>query len=177
MRIEGKSIFQMVIRPAIAADFEAIAAVQTESWQDTYRNNLPEEYLCGPIVDDLKDHWSKLTIETKDVVLVADDNGVVGFIAIWCRPDPYIDNLHVKPSHRSMGLGALLMKSAARKLIQQGHKTAYLWVVESNERAIRFYTRLGGIPTDKALKDLFGHDVPNIRIEWSNLENMCTGSV
>ena len=166
----------MLIRPATSVDSQAIAAVQTESWRDTYSDNLPEKYLAGPLVRDLEHHWRKWDVESNDLVLVADDDGVVGFLAIWCRPEPYIDNLHVKPSRRSTGLGASLMRSAARELIQRGHVTAYLWVVESNERAIRFYERLGGVATDRALKNLLGYDVPNVKIVWRNLESMCADS-
>jgi ribosomal protein S18 acetylase RimI-like enzyme len=101
--------------------------------------------------------------------LVAEDNGIIGFIAVWCRPNPFIDNLHVKPSRRSNKVGSTLLKSAARRLMQLGHRTAYLWVVASNERALRFYTRLGGVCSDRAMKNLFGHEVPNIKVEWSDI--------
>jgi hypothetical protein len=65
------------------------------------------------------------------------------------------------------------MKSAAQQLIEQGHQTAYLWVVESNKRAIQFYQRLGGVCTDRALKDLFGYKVSTVKIEWSDIAVIC----
>jgi ribosomal protein S18 acetylase RimI-like enzyme len=154
----------MNIRRAQRSDVPAIAAVQAESWRDTYSGVLPEEYLASQITGDLERHWSEMEIQPVDVVLVAEDNTIIGFIAVWCRPDPFIDNLHVKPSKRSNRVGSALMKWAAQQLIQQGHKTAYLWLLESNERAIRFYERLGGIRTDQALKNLFGHEVPSVKV-------------
>jgi len=37
------------------------------------------------------------------------------------------------------------MAAVAEQLISRGHKTAYLWVFDSDSRAIRFYERLGGV--------------------------------
>ena len=164
----------MNIRRAQSSDLTLIAAVQAESWRDTYSGVLPEEYLADQITEDLKRHWTDVEIQPDDVVLVAEDDGVIGFIAVWCRPDPFIDNLHVKPSKRSKRVGSTLMKSAAQQLIQQGHKTAYLWVVASNERAIRFYERLGGVRTDRALKNLLKHEVLNVKVVWSDTSVLCT---
>lgn len=164
----------MNIRRAQRSDLPALAALQARSWQDTYSDVLPAASLAHQITIDLEHHWQQLEIQPEDVVLVAEDNGLVGFIAIWCRPVPYIDNLHVKPSQRSRGVGSALMQSAAQRLMQQGHQTAYLWVVESNVRAIQFYERLGGVCTDQALKDLFGYKVSSVKVEWSDISVMCT---
>jgi ribosomal protein S18 acetylase RimI-like enzyme len=165
----------MNIRHAQSSDFPLIAAVQSESWQDAYSGVLPEAYIGGQISEDLRRHWDAVEIQSGDVVLVAEDDeisGIIGFIAIWCRPDPFIDNLHVKPSRRSQKIGTTLLISAVQLLMHQGHKTAYLWVVESNIRAIRFYERLGGVCTDRALKNLYGHAVLNIKIEFNDLHQL-----
>ena len=164
----------MNIRRAQGTDLPFIAAIQAESWRDTYSGVLPEEYLADQVTEDLKRHWKEVEIQKDDVVLVAEDNGIIGFIAIWCRPDPLIDNLHVKPSKRSKGVGSTLMKSATQQLIHKGHKTAHLWVVANNERAIRFYERLGGVCTGRKLKNLLKHEVLNVKIVWSDISIICT---
>ena len=107
----------MNIRRAQSSDIPLIAAVQTASWQDTYSGVLPEAYLAGQISEDLVLHWSAVEIQAEDVVLVAEDDGIIGFIAIWCRPDPFIDNLHVKPSRRSQKIGTTLLISTAQLLL------------------------------------------------------------
>jgi ribosomal protein S18 acetylase RimI-like enzyme len=159
----------MIIRSARDSDLPAIAALQAQSWQDTYSDVFPAAYLAHGITGDLERHWRELEILPGDVVLVAEEDGMIGFIAVWCRPAPYIDNLHVKPSLRSTGVGSALMNAATEQLIQQGHRTAYLWVVESNKRAIQFYERLGGVCTERAIKDLFGHKVSTVKIEWPDI--------
>ena len=159
----------MQIRPAQQSDLEPIAALHAESWRDAYSDVLPKQYLADQLGADLLHHWRTAEIRSSDVLLVAEDHGIIGFIAVWCRPEPFIDNLHVKPANRSERVGSSLMKSAAKTLIQSGHKTAHLWVVESNQRAIHFYERLGGVCTDRELKKLFGHMVPNVKVVWSDI--------
>ena len=166
----------MVIRPARQADLRDIAALHTESWRDAYGDVLPKRYLHDQLATDLQRHWSSVEIRPNDVVLVAEDRGMIGFIAVWCRLDPFIDNLHVKPSKRSNRIGSNLIRLAARQLLLLGHQTAYLWVVSSNQRAIRFYESLGGVCTERVLKNLFGFEVPNTKVEWSDIAVICTGT-
>ncbi len=163
----------MKIRRAQQSDLAHIAALHAESWRDAYSDVLPGQYLAEQLAVDLQRHWSAVEIRPEDVVLVAEDDGIIGFIAIWCRFEPFIDNIHVKPSKRSRRIGSALMKSAVSRLIRAGHRTAYLWVVESNQRAIRFYQKLGGVCADRKLKNLFGHRVPNVKMVWSDITILC----
>ena len=163
----------MKIRRAAQSDFQSIAAIHAESWKDSYADDLPATFLTGRIDRVLVQHWSEFEIQRDDVVLVAEEGSLVGFAAIWCRPIPFIDNLHVIPSQRSKGIGNALMKAAAKELIHKGHQTAYLWVFESNEKAIRFYERLGGVQKEQALKSVFRHKVLSRKIEWDDLSVIC----
>ena len=165
------------IRHFRPSDRPHIAALQIKSWQDSYVGALPETYLTGQLAEDLEHHWHKVQIQPQDIVLVAEEKGIIGFIAVWCRPQPYIDNLHVKPSERSKGIGSRLMVSAAHQMIRQGHKTAYLWVVASNTQAIQLYERSGGVCTEHAVKDIFGHKVPSTKIEWSDISVLCSNTI
>ena len=61
------------------------------------------------------------------------------------------------------------MKAVAQELTQKEHKKAYLWVFESNEKAIRFYERLGGTQKEQGPKNIFGYEVPSRKIEWDDL--------
>jgi len=163
----------MKIRHATKSDLHDIAAVHIESWKDVYTDVLPAEFLNGQINRDFLQHWSEIDIQTEDIVLVAEELSIVGFIAVWCRPTPFIDNLHVRPSQRSKKVGSALMRAAARELISRGHQTAYLWVFESNQKAIRFYERFGGVRKEKAIKTVFGYDVLSRKIEWAELSVIC----
>ncbi|MGD8962400.1 MAG: GNAT family N-acetyltransferase [Desulfobacterales bacterium] len=167
----------MNIRHFRRSDRPQIAAVQIESWKDTYAGVLPAAYLANQVAAELKHHWSEVEIQPEDIVRVAEDDGIIGFISVWCRPDPFIDNLHVKPAMRSKGIGSKLMASAARQMIRQGHGSAYLWVFEKNQRAIQLYERLGGIRTEHAVKNIFGHKLPSVKMVWSDISVLCPNTI
>lgn len=61
------------------------------------------------------------------------------------------------------------MKATAQELVKKGYNSTYLWVFESNEKAIRLYKRLGGAQTERASKNVFGYEVPSRKIEWVDL--------
>jgi len=159
----------MKIRRAAPSDFQSIAAIHAESWKDSYADELPAEFLAGRIDRVLVRYWREIEIQREDVVLVAEEDSLAGFAAIWCRPIPFLDNLHVIPSQRSQGVGSALMRAAAKELIRKGHQTAYLWVFENNKRALRFYERLGGVQKEQARKSVFGYKVPSRKIIWDDL--------
>ena len=95
-------------------------AIHVESWKDAYSGVMPAEFMAGQIDRDLAQHWREIGIQNQDIVWVAEDDSLVGFVAVWCRPIPFIDNLHVIPSHRSKKIGSALMNAAAKELIKKG---------------------------------------------------------
>ena len=160
----------MHIRPAGDDDRAAIAALQAASWKDAYRGLLTDSYFENDVASDLLAHWQAVALRCQDVVLVAEEGGTAaGFIAVWCDPDPYIDNLHVLPDWRAKGTGRRLMQAAAARLIALGHTTAYLWVLEDNPRAFRFYEGLGGRRAERAGKEIFGQVLPSWKITWPDI--------
>ena len=161
------------IRPATKSDLQDIISIHVESWKDAYADVLPAEFIAGQLHRELARHWRETEIQNQDIVLVAEQDSLVGFAAVWCRPVPFIDNLHVRPAHRSKKIGSTLMQAVAIELIKKGHRTAYLWVFESNEKAIRFYEGLGGTQKELAGKNIFGYEVPSRKIEWDALARIC----
>ena len=168
-----KEEISMIIRKARRRDFDHIAALQIENWKDAYSEILPNTYLTGHLTNDITRHWHEAEILSKDVVLVAEKTDITGFIAVWCRPDPYIDNLHVRKNKRSQRIGTTLLILAFQELIRHGHRSVYLWVVENNIHAIRFYKKHGGIVAEHAFKDLFGHPVKSTKVVWPDISRIC----
>lgn len=162
------------IRKARRRDLAAIARLHALSWRDSYRGLLSDDYLENEVDQELRRHWTEARIEPNDLVLVAEgqNGGILGFIAVWCRPEPFIDNLHVTPDGRSQGVGTRLMAAAARCLLERGKSTAFLWVFEDNRRAVAFYERLGGKRTDRTIKPVFGNEVVQLKLEWTDLTEL-----
>jgi ribosomal protein S18 acetylase RimI-like enzyme len=166
----------LIIRFAKRTDLPRIAEIQFASWKDAYAEVLPADYRNGQMAADLRARWESADIRPDDVMLVAEKTAVIGFIAVWCRPDPFIDNLHVIAGERSCGVGAALMRSAAGRLSRMGRTAAHLWAVEQNPRAIRFYLRLGGIRQERAVKVLFGHPARCVKIVWPDISILAANS-
>ncbi len=163
----------MHIRPAADADRPAIATLHNASWQDAYRGIVPDDYLKNDAARDLAERWNAAEFQTDDVILVAeDDPGLVGFIAVWCRPDPFIDNLHTQPARRGEGIGRRLMAEAAQRLLTLGHTTAHLHVLASNTKALSFYQRLGGERTERREVQAFGASAEYINVVWTDLATL-----
>jgi ribosomal protein S18 acetylase RimI-like enzyme len=170
---ESVSPLPIAIRDAKKSEFPALAALQTRSWRDVYRGVLPDRYLDQEIEDDLSRRWEVLQPSGDDLVLVADRAGLLGFVTVWCKPDPYIDNLHVEPGRRSGGVGELLMRTAARRLLQCGYDRVSLYVAAKNERAANFYRRLGGrFGEIERLHQENGGDVDAISVLWTDLTEL-----
>lgn len=157
----------VVIRPAQRADFNAIAALHAASWKDAYRGLLSDAYLAGQVGIDLGRRWSQLELKGDDFVLVAEAEGkIIGFLMMWVRDGGYLDNLHVHPTLRSSGIGVKLLRAAALKLDELGHRTFYLWVLEENIAARRFYERHGGQVIVKENREIFDEVLPHLKISW-----------
>ena len=163
----------VIIRDAAESEFPTLAKLQVRSWRDVYRGILPDTYLDDEIDEDLTSRWAQLRPSGDDLVLVADRDGIVGFITVWCKPNPYVDNLHVEPGERSRGVGEHLMRSAAHRLIQNGYERVSLYVAARNTRAANFYRRLGGQFGDvERLHQKNGGDVDAIEVVWTNLAKL-----
>ena len=175
----------MRIRDARESDADTIARLHAESWRTAYRGALSDEYLDGPIEAERSSVWrGRLSQATEDqLVLVAESSGqVVGFACAYGGHDQqwgtFLDNLHVVPELKRQGIGALLIGEvagwSARTYPGRG---VYLWVLESNLAARRFYARVGG---EDAGSDLWtppdGSALPKLRIAWRNAEALSAGA-
>ncbi len=160
----------MIIRDAKPAEFEELAWLQIRSWRSVYRGIMPDWYLDDGIEEDQLTRWATLKPGGNDLILVADDHGIKGFVTVWCQPDPFIDNLHVEPALRSNGTGELLMRAVATRLIESGFDHVYLYVAAKNARAAAFYQRLDGAFGEvEALEHGHGEVVDAIKVTWTDL--------
>lgn len=143
----------MRVRPAILADASSVAVVHVESWRSTYRGLVPDEYLDGLSVDRRRQIWEQLLAEESGDrgVLVLEDKGTVtGF----CHFAPTRDDdaapatgeitaIYLLASHWGRGGGSRLLGHAVEALTEAGFQRATLWVLDSNDRARRFYEKRG----------------------------------
>jgi uncharacterized cupin superfamily protein/ribosomal protein S18 acetylase RimI-like enzyme len=172
----------LVIRPAVAADEDAIAGLHAESWRGSYHGVLPDTYLDGPLADEMREKWRRRLASPPPgwLVLISTlDDAFGGFIAAFPDPDDpsrdLVDNLHVVSGLRGHGIGAALMREGADRLAAMGRRRAILRVVESNAGARAFYRDLGGIEGARISHAIApGHQVALVPYHWDRMQDIAT---
>lgn len=149
------------VRAAAADDAEQIALLHTDSWRRFYRGAYSDAYLDGDILSDRRTVWTaRLAAPGDSATLVVDDgdgDGLAAFVHVALDEDAQwgslVDNLHVRHDRRRSGLGRVLMRKAAAVVADRATDGGrmYLWVLEQNLNAQRFYASMGGACVEKAL--------------------------
>jgi GNAT superfamily N-acetyltransferase len=141
-----------VIRPAAGRDADAIARMHARSWRATYRGLLSDAFLDCDVDEERhqvwRDRFDTLTPDAFGAFLAEDASGPIGFAAVLLdapSATALLDNLHVVPERQRLGVGRRLMAEAARWTLRAAPGAPlYLWVLEANSGARRFYQALGG---------------------------------
>lgn len=118
------------LRPAGAADLEAVAAVHEAAARAAYAHIFPAEQTF-PREETLR-RWQTFA---GGLVVAEDDGQVVGFVAF---DDRELHALYVLPASWGRGVG--------RRLLAVAGPVRELWVLRDNARARRFYERHGWRP-------------------------------
>jgi GNAT superfamily N-acetyltransferase len=131
------------IRRATPGDAEALTGLHLDCWDDAYTGLMPQAILDARR-DDVParvDRWRRIL--PNGFTSVAEHQArLIGFVSAGPpRELPNFDiqlyALYVRAPWWGTGVGHALFASAV------GDRTACLWVLEGNERAIRFYERQG----------------------------------
>jgi ribosomal protein S18 acetylase RimI-like enzyme len=162
----------VIVRPAVDADRQTIARIHAASWADSYREVIAPDFLAD-LDARMAQRWTEAAFAAGDLLLLAERDGEpLGFIYVRDGEPAFINVLHVLPGQRSNGIGARLMRAAARRLLAQGRKGACLDVLTTNHRAIALYQRLGGVPGAVKDKEVGGRMLPNLRIAFPDLTSL-----
>ena len=167
-------------RAAIRSDAEQIALLHADSWRRTYRGMLQDDFLNREVVENRLDVWNdRLGRERTDqfVFVAENQKQLLGFICVYGNEDAkwgsLIDNLHVAHEHKRKGIGTFLMQQAGSWLRScYGQLGVYLWVMEANQPARRFYEKLGSTNSGSVDKPnpAGGGSARNCRYTWSSPE-------
>ncbi|WP_116950783.1 GNAT family N-acetyltransferase [Jiangella endophytica] len=163
---------------AADGDAAAIAELHARSWQASYRGILPDAFLDGDVVAERTEKWTARFADRAGTLTVVarDDAGrLAGFAHSVLDDDAawgtLLDNLHVRPDLKGQGVGRrLVAETAARLGVVAPGRGLYLWVIEANEPARRFYAAAGGEEAGRDVWDEYGVDVPIVRMSWRSLD-------
>jgi RimJ/RimL family protein N-acetyltransferase len=137
------------IRAATVDDARGIAEVHVAGWRWAYEDLLPSEYLEQLSVDEREGHWRETLSSSAGGVIVAEGAGeIVGFVGFGAadEAEPGTGEVHaiyLLDRAAGTGVGRELFLRANEELRRSGFRRAVLWVLETNERARRFYERAG----------------------------------
>jgi ribosomal protein S18 acetylase RimI-like enzyme len=156
------------VRPATPDDAPAVAAVQAESWKQTFAGTLPPAVLDLLRAPEAVEQWRLAVLEPPSRhhhLLVAEAGGdVVGFVALAPSSDPdgeaetdaEIVAIGVLPERLREGHGSRLVNAAVDHLRQDGFVTARVWVTGSDP--LRPFLEGAGWEADGAHRSLDLHD-------------------
>jgi L-amino acid N-acyltransferase YncA len=169
-------VTEVTIRPATADDAPRIGAVQVLSWQSAYAGLIPQDHLDGLDQERSGQRWLRaLSAQPgpRTVTLVVERDGeVVGFAHFGPAQDEGMDpatvadlrTIYLVPRAWGTGTGRALMAAALESMVAAGFRSAMLWVLDTNERAQRFYTAAGWAPDGAAkVDDSLGPTLSEIR--------------
>ncbi len=163
----------MIVRPALIEDAHAVAAVHVSAWQHAYRGTVAQAYLDQLSVEKRAKAWVEIFGRGDSETLVADREGrLVGFISFGkSRSQPAVQGqgevyaVYVAASHWSTGIGWALWQAALARLNELNFTGVVVWVLAANERAIRFYERIGFSRSEafETSVEIGGEELPELR--------------
>nr|WP_255719508.1 GNAT family N-acetyltransferase [Pelomonas sp. P8] len=137
---------------------------------------LTDEFLDHGVVADRQAVWTERLTEpvtTPAFGIVAEDadGQLIGFTYVLLNHDStwgsLIDNLHVHPAAKGGGIGRQLLQAVARELGPAHSEPVFLWVLDANEPAKRFYARMGAEFAEYGMAPPFGGvSLPEWRCVW-----------
>lgn len=144
---------------APADDRMAISRIYEESWKYAYKGIIPQDYL-----DSIPEgHWAAHldNADMKTLVCMDDDRFVgtssfcksrFGRLVGWGE----VVSIYLLPDYMGKGYGRFLLDAAISELKNMGHRDVFLWVLEENTRARRFYEKAGFLRTDDSMTQTIG---------------------
>jgi ribosomal protein S18 acetylase RimI-like enzyme len=168
-------------RLAQPRDAEAVARLHARSWRESYRGSFSEAFLDGDLVGERLRVWrDRLAQPGREqwVLLALDGARLAGFVCVYGAHDPrwgsLVDNLHVAGESKRGGIGSALMRRAGAWLVERHPGLGvYLWVLEANASARRFYESLAGLDAGVSVMETHGGAmVRSCRYVWASSERL-----
>lgn len=147
------------IRPVASTDdWMAISNIYEQSWKYAYRGIIPDTWLArisaGQWANGLKAP-GRLSL-----LLFADGQMCGSSSYCYARMEEMegygeIVSMYLLPETMHKGYGYQFMQAVISRLHDLGYQKVYLWVLEENTNARRFYERFGFVPNGRRQTDTF----------------------
>jgi ribosomal protein S18 acetylase RimI-like enzyme len=144
-------VANLKLREAKPADAPKLAEIHVAAWRAAYRGLMPDDFLAALCVEERIALWAReITRHGPRKLALADlDGAIAGFCLFGPTRDEapsdvaeiYAVNVH--PEFWRQGAGQLLCEHAVCEAAAREYRAMTLWVMTGNDRARRFYERLG----------------------------------
>lgn len=137
----------------------AISRIYEESWKYAYKDIIPREYL-----DSIpKGQWGQgLDVGGRYTLVAVEGRELIG-TSSFCRGRMAemsdfgeAISIYFLPEYMGKGYGKLLLEAVTKELAQLGFDDIYLWVLEDNHNARRFYKKFGFLESGRSREDTIG---------------------
>ena len=152
------------IRAAHLDDAGLLAQVHVDGWRWGYRGVLPDAFLDSLSIEARAERWRAILARgaaRERNWIAMDQLGCAGFASTGPgrdAPEGVGELYAIYVAHRVVGTGLAraLLARAVDELRTLGDHRAFLWVLEQNPRARRFYEREGWRADGSAKSDVIG---------------------
>src|SRR5258707_15730598 len=162
------------VRPAKAADAEAVAATHDQAWRAAYQGIIPGAELEKLINRRGPDWWDSAIRKGSRIAIMVFGDHIAGY-ANYGRSrarslfyDGEIYELYLRPEYQGLGFGRRLFSSARRDLAQSGLKSLVIWALSDNDPAVEFYKALGGKAVARSSERFGDKSLEKVAFAWNN---------
>ena len=147
----------MIIRKIEESDDKpAISHIYEASWKFAYKDIIPQSFLDSIPVGNWVSHLENAEMDT---LVALEGNKIIG-TSSYCKSrfSDFADfgelvSIYLLPEYIGKGYGKALLEATVSELITLGFKDIFLWVLEDNMRARRFYEKAGFVLSEYFLDD------------------------
>jgi len=147
-------------------DFNAISRIYALSWKSAYKNIVPQEFL-----DELPENrWADvLRHSSYDNFVMLKNGEYIGTSGVCPARDEGMDDwgeimsIYLLPEYFGKGFGKPLFVNSVSALLDKGYDKIYIWVLERNVMARRFYEKNDFSFSDTKLKSIGGKELTLVR--------------
>ena len=140
-------------------DRNAVSRIYEQSWRAAYRGIIPQAYLDAIP----RGRWVKnLDTPGWSTMVCVENREYVG-TSSFCRsrfeqfPDAgEVISIYLLPEYFGKGYGTQLLRAVLGELKKQGFAEVFLWALEENHRAGRFYEKNGFSRSGETMETVIG---------------------
>ena len=166
---------QLSIRKATLDDIPEVAKLHINSWNNTYKGIIAQEYL-----DNMKKNLNKRIermkneFDLRNMILATINDEIVAFSEFVLSNefsknldiDCELCGLYVRNEYLKSGIGSQVFNYVRNLFISNNKKKMGLWCFKENKNAIDFYKKKGGVIVSEKKFALAGKEYSVVAFEY-----------